>query len=799
MLVPESPELTPVPLTVSEPVPVDAIDFNPTAATEATLTPTPLQTPVSKQGFGKTGEEFVPGLVSGTMTEADLDFAFSMPSSQTSVRDSRYLPEKPQASIYLDAQEHVVQSIAGLLDNGSRAGSAGPDERQTPERLSYLKIFDRILNAVLRFESHLFSEHEREVLMTFSKLEQQARYIYTRLFLRKHAWIRMSSIKYSDSFIVEQACRALSKRMPNCEPFLLTEIEIEIEDCKDALHLLTAPELKYIAKKRGLKQVNNKNKDVICEMLAKSTKQRTLTSFFKQKSEKNPKARMLELIDEVTKITGPMVQLNPVIAELFERLHMVFFRSISKLGVEQSMKLAVLATINHIRFPHYTVMRSAGLFATREDVIQFKRLMEIESKMAELSSAPVRDAEPHKQGWVMYLEHSDAWARHVGSLSRACSKKTAEDVGTSGIEYWKRHFTPGYALARIVERGGRFAANLKRFEDEEQILQSLLSQTTYRLGKRGDWYERLVLLYSVHLRPKKNKMDKDAEIRIMQALQRARDTCIKAINDEHVHRVSLHTLSRQLRNIEEKLGISEENRHENPRTLLEWREAPERTVYGMKIKNPSRRGPSMWDGDDGVPCSVEVLALWRYKEHGYIGIHSENELVTSLFSLLFWDIIFHPLPGVLDNEYQNRPLDMHSESFYSSRKELIDERLDEIARGQFANRLVLNYNSGHGTSCVGVSWNLTSEQLLTVAECLGGERLSALCEVLAKEYSVKSSGFPDLCMWNPATREIQFAEVKGPNDKLSETQRDWIDILLGIGIDVEVCLVRQGDSRDFEQ
>ncbi|KAJ2838071.1 hypothetical protein J3B02_006382, partial [Coemansia erecta] len=166
MLVPESPELTPVPLTVSEPVPVDAIDFNPTAATEATLTPTPLQTPVSKQGFGKTGEEFVPGLVSGTMTEADLDFAFSMPSSQTSVRDSRYLPEKPQASIYLDAQEHVVQSIAGLLDNGSRAGSAGPDERQTPERLSYLKIFDRILNAVLRFESHLFSEHEREVLMT---------------------------------------------------------------------------------------------------------------------------------------------------------------------------------------------------------------------------------------------------------------------------------------------------------------------------------------------------------------------------------------------------------------------------------------------------------------------------------------------------------------------------------------------------------------------------------------------------------------------------------------------------------
>ncbi|KAJ2606590.1 hypothetical protein H4R99_000224 [Coemansia sp. RSA 1722] len=793
LLVPESPDPTPVS------APGNAKDPSPTVAYGATMMPTPMLTPLtplSKLELGNVEADPVPGLVAGEIAVADLDFAFSMPFSQTSYRDSHYSPEKPRASVYLDAQEHVVQSIAGLLDTGARAGSAGLDERNTPERMSYLKIFDRILNTVLRFEAHLFSEHECEVMMTFSKLEQHSRYIYTRLFLRKRAWIRVSNIKYSDNVVVEQACRSLCKRLPNCESFLITDSELE--DCKDALLLLTTAELKDIAKKRGLKQLTGKTKDVLCEMLAKSTKQRTLTSFFKPKSEENPKARMFELIDEVTKITGPMVQLNPVIAELFERLHMVFFRSISPLGVDQSMKLAVLATIGQIRFPHYTVMRSAGLFSTREDVIQFKKLMEIESKMAELCAASVREVDLQKQGWAIYVEHRDAWTRHVSSLSKATNNKTNVDHGSSGMEYWKRHFTPGYALSRIVERGGRIAANLKRFEDEEQILQSLLSQTTYRLGKRGDWYERLVLLYNTHLRPKKNKADKEAEIQIRQALQRARGMCIRAINDEHVHRVSLHSISRQLRGIEKKLGISEQNHYESPRALLEWREAPERTVYGMKIKNPSRRGPSAWDGDDGVPCSVEALALWRYKEHGYIGVHSENALVTTLFALLFWDIIFHPLPGVLDNEYQNRPLDMHSESFYPSRKELIDDRLEEIAQGRFANRLVLNYNSGQGTSCVGVSWNLTSEQLLTVAEYLGGERLGAICDVLAKEYSVKSSGFPDLCMWNPATREILFAEVKGPTDRLSETQRDWIDILLGIGIDVEVCLVRQGDARDFE-
>lgn len=32
--------------------------------------------------------------------------------------------------------------------------------------------------------------------------------------------------------------------------------------------------------------------------------------------------------------------------------------------------------------------------------------------------------------------------------------------------------------------------------------------------------------------------------------------------------------------------------------------------------------------------------------------------------LLFWDIIFAPIPGVFETPYQTAPLDMRSDAFY---------------------------------------------------------------------------------------------------------------------------------------
>jgi Fanconi-associated nuclease 1 len=38
--------------------------------------------------------------------------------------------------------------------------------------------------------------------------------------------------------------------------------------------------------------------------------------------------------------------------------------------------------------------------------------------------------------------------------------------------------------------------------------------------------------------------------------------------------------------------------------------------------------------------------------------------------------------------------------------------------------------------------------------------------------------------------------VKGPGDKLSETQKVWIDVLLGAGVGVEMCRVMTSDEKE---
>lgn len=691
----------------------------------------------------------------------------------------------------------------------NRAKSATADISITPsgdltnERLSYLQIFDHIMDTVLEGESHLFSDKELLVLRAFKGMERHSRYVYTRLYMRKRGWIRVSGLNYGEPESVKLSCQYLGARSSTRDSFVMTDSDLT--DCEQALMLLTLPELKLLAKDRGVKKVNGKPKETICSEIMKGAKQRTVLSFFgKKDKEADSASRLSALVQQVIKVTGPLVNLHPIVAELFERIHLVFFRTPMYLGDDNPMKVAVLATIGQIRFPDYQVIRSTDLFTSRDDVVQYKVLMDINSEMSELGMSPISKREDHQQGWDVYTQYRTTWEQHVQSLLKAASavdqlpsqSSAATQTEDSAIKYWRRHFTPGYALARIVEKGAKFAANLKNYTDEVAVVESLLRQSTYRLGRRGEWYERLILLYATHLRPKHAKRNKEAQEKIRETLNKARDVCIQALEDRHVTRISLHAISKQLCRIEDKLKLEEQSRCQHPRLMVELKAAPERTFHGRRLMNTSGRsgGPSMWDGDEGTPCSVENFALWKYESLGYKGLHSENAVITTLFSLLFWDIIFYPIPGVLDTEYQSRPLDMNSESFYYSRQVLIDQRLNKIADGQFVDYIQTHYQREEGTECVGVSWELTCHWLVRVAEYMGGEVLSAICKVLAKEYRFKCSGFPDLCLLNTDTKQVLFAEVKGPNDKLSDSQHDWIDILLSNGIDVELCLVREAET-----
>lgn len=58
-----------------------------------------------------------------------------------------------------------------------------------------------------------------------------------------------------------------------------------------------------------------------------------------------------------------------------------------------------------------------------------------------------------------------------------------------------------------------------------------------------------------------------------------------------------------------------------------------------------------------------------------------------------------------------------------------------------------------------------------------------------KGWEVVKPSWPDLLMWHPQTKEIQFVEVKGHGDRLSYKQRDSFAWLQEIGFLVTVAFI----------
>ena len=142
---------------------------------------------------------------------------------------------------------------------------------------------------------------------------------------------------------------------------------------------------------------------------------------------------------------------------------------------------------------------------------------------------------------------------------------------------------------------------------------------------------------------------------------------------------------------------------------------------------------------------------------------------------------------------QNAPLDMDSDYFYATRKEIIEPHLQKIHDGMAGIILIMSWELHVGTVCRGVNWDrhLLSE-LRAAVTCIGGPCLANLCRLLAQDYRSWTSGMPDLLLWRfhgDYSGEAKLVEVKGPRDRLSEQQRAWLLTLMDCGFNAEVCKV----------
>ncbi|CCM01558.1 uncharacterized protein FIBRA_03617 [Fibroporia radiculosa] len=412
------------------------------------------------------------------------------------------------------------------------------------------------------------------------------------------------------------------------------------------------------------------------------------------------------------------------------------------------------------------------------------------------------------------------------------SKIKEERIQTHGLE----RFDCGHILTRIVCKGASALGILREYEKELEVIESLLRQRRWRRGRRGRWHERRALILMTHFG------------KTQEAYDRAIKAVREAILDEDTHTVYRPKLERRLTILEKRLKIPEENRHVCEGKLskaekiaitgvrvyhraesmrlnqlgrvvnkpplvtvkestgagrvqlsLPWvtvNESPQKVRAQDKDK---AAGKSVWRGRDQEEVSVEILALQHYENQGYRGFHCEGRILTTLYGLLFWDIIFADIPGAFETAYQSAPLDIAEDTFYFSRKDLADRRLQELQDGRAEEILERVYDAHAETQtwCVGIRWDLFQKQdLLEIARCLGGSALADICRLLCEDYPGRASGVPDLVVWNADEGMCKFVEVKGPGDTLQENQRVWIDVLLRAGVAVEECRVEEQGPKD---
>ncbi|KAK5116330.1 hypothetical protein LTR85_009302 [Meristemomyces frigidus] len=752
----------------------------------------------------------------------------------------------------------------------------------------YVDAFNLALETVLEDEGHLFDEAEHAVFREWRELEYEAQYLYVRLFLRKtSSWHRISKLGYhSDIADLPQAITDLQLVRELPAPSSQAEEhpgELELpegttletttafadrsEDCikdlEEASSLLLLDELKALAKTA---KVQGKNKKELLRAfrrtsgtqaglgwagLKRSETEETTASTSSGFGEDEGRDvtpgrrenRDAHWVDKIMAETGPCIRLSLPTLKLFERAHLVFYRSTE--WTEKSLTTIILARIARWNFPEYIVSRSANIFASRSLLLEFEASVRTQFRVdniLEFNGTPTKDTMQ-----VILDVFEQVYPRWKALLAEEQRKE--DSIYSTGEGAYLRRLSPAWVYTRIIHKGAYVLGKFKHHQREHEVLTELLEQRLFHTSRRGDWYQRKALLeeHYMHLHLPSPPECKDTESQKKHWKRMALRTCEDGLQDQLTHLIFHHDLQKRTMKLEKQLKVPKRQQHEFTHVLLT--KPAERTFQGVRIERPpslnssrrnseqnttpttavpkpDRRGAkTIWldpavhittDPETGEEqkvegeCSVEAMCLSSYRALGYKGYHSEGGILRTLFAYLLYDVLFVYIPNVFQTAYQTCPLDLHTDAFFPSRVSEVNGRLNDVSNGEAGKLIQEVWDSHHErkTCVVGLDWAFELADLLEIADAWPPAALSTVMKVMAQEYGQRGGGVPDLFLWKPRVDakpavdgaksdeleggkgiggEVMFAEVKSENDRLSDTQRMWIDVLSGAGVRVELC------------
>lgn len=683
-----------------------------------------------------------------------------------------------------------------------------------------------------------------------------------RLFLRKQAvWHRSNRLGYhSDISNLEKAIETLQTewKLPqqalqgsqdlvagmDLEEFSLGESfafadasDDHINTVEEAASLLLLDELKALAKEA---KVNGRNKPELVKAICRMSQQQAGlmslglsrhnsrdSSASEDPETQKPKDRSRlrredsnreqHFLTKILAILGPCVRLSPLAFKLFERVHLVFYRSTE--WTEKSLTTIILAKIARRTFPDYIVCRTSTIFASRAHLLEYEAAIRLE---AEVDAVMEFNGPPGEAGYRKVMGIFDrVYPRWKILVVEEAEKE--QKVYEMGEGAYLRRFTPAHSYTRIIHKAIYVFARLKDHIEEYALLTELLDQRLFQMARRGGWYQRKALLEEHHM-PKLDQkpVSLDLEQQKKHWKRIAVSTCEAGLQDPDCHLIYHFDLQKRLTKLEKKLRIPRRLQHDFGHVRLA--DPMEITVEGIQLKRDmvpkagriAATTKTIWldELDSGGGCSVEEMCLSHFRTEGWKGYHSEGGIIRTLFAYLFYDVLFLYIPNVFQTAYQTCPLDLHTDAFFPIRASEINHRLVGIANGEAQRLLREVWEREHErrTNVVGLNWDFEIDDLTELVGCFQGSALAAVCKVMAQEYRQRGGGMPDLILWRAkpalqdgsfadpgsANGEVMFTEVKSANDRLSDTQRLWIHVLTGAGIKVALCNAVAKEVRDVD-
>lgn len=630
---------------------------------------------------------------------------------------------------------------------------------------------------------HLLELPSQELLSRCVYIQEPGMRVVCRLFWRQPVWYRIEELTQ----IATDKNKYVVPNIPELLKSLIDNNLIIDAQCRDHssmnfddyVKLLKKPELDKICKELKLKI---KSKEDAVNALKKFSQCTNISNYFTGKIVNNSD-RVLKILKAAT---GQCYRLSDTAYTTICNLYVLMYLGMDYTIIREK-RLELVLLHDKLKKEPYPIDKNM--------------LLDNASVVFQSGEEFYRYLEAHTM-YEKYLMLSDTQEKCMIIMKTFNLYKDISEehlLRYKSLQPWLRRFTPAYIYVKILEGG---IQELKKVKVEShyllavEILDSLIGQLAFRQHKKAEWYAEKSLILHKYLK----------------CSEQAAQTLLKGFNAKCLSEETKDAMRPRAKLIANQCNIvlNEDLRRDlkyyTEQGYILESNLPADHIDKQPMDNHKQKGKLKFElhTEDGKSIlTAEDYCAYYYVNKGEFqrGEHWEGRMMTTIFFLLFWDIIYTKpvgITGIFLSYYQRHPLDMYSENFYVNRKTLIDDRLifiEECTEDLIIDMMQSRWEERPESELSDINRNIPWEDVVSVVRCLGLRPLAAICRRFATNYGYTHSGFPDLTLWDDHAKKIKFVEVKTDADKPSMKQLQWLEYLRSHNIEAGFCYVGANTTR----